>query len=75
VTQGGTATCYIIAGLATLAHKHPNMVKDMFFNDQNDNGIYAVRFFIRGKPWLITIDDTVMFKDGNAPAPYFAHVN
>jgi hypothetical protein len=27
----------------------------------NDSGIYAFRFYIRGKPWLLTIDDYIPF--------------
>jgi hypothetical protein len=32
-------------------------------------GIYTIRFFIRGKPWHITVDDEVLFYLGN---PYFS---
>ena len=27
--------------------------------EKNTAGLYAVRFFIRGKPWILTIDDFV----------------
>ena len=34
----------------------------MFVTDtKNDAGIYNLRFFIRGKPWVITIDDEMLF--------------
>jgi hypothetical protein len=30
----------------------------------NEKGIYAVRFYIRGKPWIVTVDDYFYFKNG-----------
>lgn len=39
--------------------EYPKMVKNIFLNDVNDAGIYALRLYIRGKPWVITIDDFV----------------
>jgi hypothetical protein len=75
VTQGQSATCYIVAAVASVAGKFPNMVRDVFVNNQNDQGIYAVRLYIRGKPWLITIDDTVLFRDVYNPNPFFGGVN
>jgi hypothetical protein len=36
----------------------PELLQDVFLiNQENSVGIYALRFFIRGKPWIITIDD------------------
>ena len=29
----------------------------------NDVGIYAIRFYIRGKPWIVTIDDEMLVND------------
>jgi hypothetical protein len=38
----------------------PELVENTFVtNTVNDAGIYAVRFFIRGKPWIVTVDDEV----------------
>jgi hypothetical protein len=35
-------------------------------NDINDAGIYAVKLYIRGKPWIVTVDDvTLHFSDEN----------
>lgn len=34
-----------------------------------------MRFYIRGKPWVITIDDTVVFKNKYKPQTYFARIN
>ena len=74
VTQGNAGTCYVMAAVASLA-RYPEYVKSMFLNDKNHAGIYAVRFYIRGKPWIITIDDTILFQNPVAPKPYFAHIN
>lgn len=41
----------------------------------NKNGIYTLKFFIRGKPWLITVDDIFLFQDINDPKLYFSKVN
>ena len=33
----------------------------------NENGIYNIRFYIRGKPWLVTIDDYLLVNTFNDP--------
>ena len=42
----------------------PDMIKDLFIlGDQlNDNGIYGIKFYVRGKPWVVSIDD-LLFVD------------
>jgi len=49
-----------LAGVA----EDPSLIKDMFLTDDNAAGIYGIRFFIRGKPWVIDIDDTLVFSKG-----------
>ena len=40
----------------------PDLVRNAFVNQQlNKNGIINVRFFIRGKPWVVSVDDTFLF--------------
>jgi len=46
------------------AGEWPDMIKGMFINTQSDVGLYGIRFFVRGKPWLITVDDKLLFEDG-----------
>ena len=29
--------------------------------NSNTEGIYNVRFYIRGKPWVVTVDDFMLF--------------
>ena len=42
----------------------PDLIKDIFIlgDSLNDNGIYGLKFYIRGKPWIVSIDD-LMFVD------------
>ena len=41
--------------------EYPDIAKSVFLTqERNDVGIYAVRFYIRGKPWIVTVDDYVM---------------
>ena len=38
------------------------MIKDLFVTkERNSNGIYGVQFFIRGKPWVVDVDDEMLF--------------
>jgi hypothetical protein len=63
---------YILAAMGAIA-EFPDIVKDVFLTKEvNDEGIYAVKLFIRGKPWILTVDDTILrFKGGT---PYFSHI-
>ena len=40
----------------------PDIIKSIFVTDkENRAGIYALRFFIRGKPWVVAVDNTMLF--------------
>lgn len=42
--------------------EYPELIKSVFLTQEiNSAGIYAFRFFIRGKPWVVTIDDELLF--------------
>lgn len=42
--------------------KYPDIMQNLFMTkDFNSHGIYAVRLYVRGKPWLITVDDHFLF--------------
>ena len=59
VIQGGAGTCYIMAAMGAMA-EYPDVAKKTFETQTiNSAGIYAIRFYIRGKPWLVTIDDSL----------------
>jgi len=57
VKQGAVGNCYFISSISGLA-KYPEIIKNAFVNKKvNKEGIYGIRFFIRGKPWVVTVDD------------------
>ena len=68
--QGGAGTCYWISSLSGAA-EWPELITDMFLTGTDmtgpDAGIIGVQFYIRGKPWVVTIDDKLIFEthDGN----------
>ena len=43
---------------------HPLLILENFVTKtKNSAGIYTVKFYIRGKPWLITVDDDMAFRN------------
>jgi hypothetical protein len=67
IEQGNTGNCYIMAALGVISEYTEIMNKVFLIDQENEAGIYAFRFFIRGKPWVVTIDDEMTFN-----APFFA---
>jgi hypothetical protein len=40
----------------------PELIQDMFLETAtNAEGIYNVKFYIRGKPWVVTVDDLMLY--------------
>ena len=40
-------------------------LKNMFLTTEKNNvGVYGIKFHIRGKPWVIDVDDKLLFKKG-----------
>ena len=63
--QGGAGTCYLIASLGCLG-EFPDHVKSLFVTqDTNSAGAIAIRFYIRGKPWVLTVDRSMLFMYSN----------
>ena len=63
--QGGAGTCYLMQAMSGVG-EFPQLIKDTFLTqERNDAGIYALRIFLRGKPYVITIDDEFLFKYPN----------
>jgi len=62
VNQGGYGNCYFISQIATVA-EWPSYITEMFVTgtDENDAGIYGVKFYIRGKPWVVSLDNKLGF--------------
>ena len=59
VRQGDLGDCFLLANLASLAHHHPNKIRQMIYDNQD--GTYSVRFYRRRsggnfKPEWITVD-------------------
>ena len=49
--------------MATVA-EFPELIEDLFITkEKNDAGIYKLRFFIRGKPWVVSVDDEMLFNE------------
>lgn len=70
--QGGAGTCYLMAALGSLGEFEP-LVKNMFVTQEvNSIGATAVRFYIRGKPWVVTVDNELLFKYQRSPETVFA---
>ena len=75
VIQANAGDCYVVAAIASLA-KYPNRIKNLFVTkEKNDAGIHAVKLYIRGKPWVVSIDDYILYRnmsDGTSLS-VFAH--
>ena len=64
--QGGLGTCYHVSSLASAA-EFPSLITDAFLTGTDDSpiGLYGVRFYIRGHPWVVTTDDKFIFTGNN----------
>ena len=69
--QGGAGTCYFIAAIGS-AGEWPDMITDMFVSGTSDSaiGLYGIQFYIRGKPWVVTVDDKLLYKSGSLHYAY-----
>ena len=72
--QGGAGTCYLMASLASIG-EFPEIVRNVFLTkEKNSAQAIAIRFFIRGKPWIVTVDEKMLFKYTN-PTLVFSKVS
>jgi hypothetical protein len=59
-----------MASIASAA-EWPSLITDMFVTGTDmsgpNAGIIGVRFYIRGKPWVVTIDDKLMVDTSGDP--------
>jgi hypothetical protein len=62
IKQGGAGTCYILASLGAIA-EFPYLVYDAFQSGRtiSESGLYNLKFYIRGKPWIVSVDDYMLF--------------
>ena len=60
IKQKYLGNCYFIASLASVG-EYPGFIQNAFINkEKNKEGIYLIRFYIRGKPWVVSIDDNIL---------------
>ena len=53
----------------------PDLIKQLFVTKEtNAAGIYNVKLYIRGKPWVVTIDDSNMFENDTIFHKWFSDV-
>ena len=49
--------------MSAVAEK-PGIIKKVFLTDEkNDARIFALRIYIRGKPWVVTVDDYLVYDE------------
>lgn len=63
--QGQLGDCYIMSSLSTVAEKSSIPKGNMLTQYKNTAGIYAVTMYIRGKPWVISVDEKLLFTSSN----------
>lgn len=62
IYQGRLSNCYWITATSGLGGSKSSRVEDIFLTDNyNDEGIFAVNLYIRGKKTTITVDDYLPF--------------
>ena len=55
-------TCYFVSSAAAVAD-FPDRIKDLFINkNKTKSGINAIKLYIRGKPWVISVDNFLYFQ-------------
>ena len=57
IAQGNVGDCYVLAALASIVEKTPNVIKRMMRD--NDDGTVTVRFYRGTTPVFITVEKTV----------------
>ena len=59
----------LMAALGSLVLK-PDLVQNIFQSGSfvSNKGVYVLKFYIRGKPWLVSVDDTLLVDTTQDPA-------
>ena len=70
--QGSGGTCYIMAATSSLA-EFPDQILNIFQNYSENT--FTLKFYIRGKPWLVKVDDMIVFQNSDEPRPYFSRIS
>ena len=73
--QGSAGTCYIISALGSLG-RYPDLVRNTFVTPtKNSAGIIGVKFWIRGKPWVVDVDESMIWMYYNNPTLFYTKVS
>jgi hypothetical protein len=68
IRQGDMSNCYFIAALCSLTTK-PGLIESLFITREiNEAGIYAMRFYVNGKPKTVVVDDYIPVVNDGSPA-------
>lgn len=60
VNQGSIGDCFLIASLSAIAD-YPELIKQAFITPKKNSAhIHGIKLYIRGKPWVISIDDKLV---------------
>ena len=52
---------YLGSAMVATAVRNNDLIRSAFVNqEKNKEGIYGIRFYIKGKPWIVTIDDSFL---------------
>ena len=62
---GEPGQCYLLAAMNAVSRHSASASGTFLTKEKNEAGIVGFRFYIRGKPWTISIDDYLMFQDYN----------
>ena len=70
--QGSLGNCYVIATAASVS-LFPELSEDhVLTKTKNKAGIYGFKIFIRGVPWVVSIDDNLLYTNKAKPELVFA---
>ena len=74
IIQGSLGSCYFLSAVGGIIKSNPELLVNLFItSEENNKGIYAVKFFIQGLPQVIVVDDFIPCKwIKNKLAPAFS---
>jgi hypothetical protein len=67
VYQGYIGDCYLLAAASGVAMKRLDIANVFALKEPNDQGIAALNMYLKGKPTIITIDDTIPVDSNGNP--------
>lgn len=58
-STGNLNNSYFMASLASVSVNF-DIISQIFYSNLNNQGVYAVLLYIRGLPWIVTVDDQIL---------------